>query len=300
MPETPSRPLADSPHPSTPRYEELLEAARATWWDSRNFDKWKSHYLSEYARGRLIIVTLRREVPTFDVAGVRMLDVGCGDAGVPIAFAEAGAEAYGIEPFEPSVVRGRVRAKEHGVAPDLRVGIGESLPHPDAMFDLVTLDNVLEHVQDRERTLDEIHRVLRPGGILYLVTPKPFALHSLVSDPHYAMAGLVLMPRPMQKWYFERIRGGGEGNYGVGWIPTRRWVLARLRERGFELLASPRDLWIAYLRDRIGRPEEMSTAAKKAIATRVARHDWITRHPVTAALWDVALGSNFFLVRKRG
>lgn len=300
MPETPSRAVVDSPRPPTPRYEELLEAARSTWWDSRNFDKWKSHYLSEHVRGRLIIATLAREIPTLDVGGLRMLDVGCGDAGVPIAFAEAGAEAYGIEPFEPSVIRGAVRAEEHGVAIDLRVGVGEALPYPDAMFDIVVLDNVLEHVQDRERTLDEIRRVLRPGGILYLVTPKPFALYSLVSDPHYAMAGLVLMPRPMQKWYFERIRGGGDGNYGVGWIPTRRWVLARLRERDFELLASPRALWISYLRDRIGRPQEMSTAGKGAIARWVARHEWVTGYPVAAALWDVALGSNFFLVRKRG
>ena len=39
------------------------------------------------------------------------------------AFAEAGAEAFGIEPFEPSVERGRVRAEEHGVRVDLRTGV---------------------------------------------------------------------------------------------------------------------------------------------------------------------------------
>ncbi|HEX6069479.1 MAG TPA: class I SAM-dependent methyltransferase [Longimicrobiaceae bacterium] len=285
--------------PATPRYEELLEAARASWWQSSNFDKWKSHYISEYPRGRLILEILQRHVPDFSPAGLRMLDVGCGDAGVPIAFAEAGAVAHGLEPFEPSVERGRVRAEEHGVSVELRTGVGEALPYPDSSFDLVVLDNVLEHVEDRERTLDEIHRVLRAGGILYLVTPKPFALHSLVSDPHYRMAGLVLMPRPLQKWYFERVRGGGAGNYGVGVIPTRRWVAGRLRERGFEILARPRDLWIRYLRDRITRPEELSSPLKRRAARWVAEHPWSTDHPVAAAAWDVALGSNFFLARKR-
>jgi ubiquinone/menaquinone biosynthesis C-methylase UbiE len=286
--------------PLTPRYEELLESARSSWWRSGNFDKWKSHYISEYERGRSLIELLRAAVPGQEIEGLRVLDVGCGDAGVLIALAEAGGDAHGLEPFEPSVLRGRVRAEEHGVTVKLQSGVGEALPYPGASFDLVLLDNVLEHVEDRERTLDEIHRVLRPGGILYLVTPKPFALHSLISDPHYGLAGLVLLPRALQKWYFERVRGGGEGSYGVGWIPTRRWVLGRLRARGFELLARPRDLWIRYLRERIGRPQEMSTARRRQLAEWVAEHRWTTDSPFAAAFWDVSLGSNFFLARKRG
>lgn len=291
---------APSPAPPTPRYLALLEQGRDEWWDEENFEKWKAHYISEYDRGRSVIALLRERVPDLRLEGLRMLDVGCGDAGVPIAFAEARARAHGIEPFAPSVERGRVRAEEHGVPLDLRSGVAESLPYEDGSFDLIVLDNVLEHVQDRERTLDEIVRVLRPGGLLYLVTPKPFALHSLVSDPHYALAGLVLMPRPLQKWYFERVRGGGEGNYGVGWIPTRRWVLARLRERRFELLASPRELWIRYMRERIGDPDAISTPMKRRIARWVDDNPWTLKSGPAAAVWDVALGSNIFLARKQG
>ena len=299
MTTTPER-SANSAPPQTPRYEAMLEAGRAGWWDDENFDKWKSHYLSEHARGRSLVALLGERVPALQVAGLRVLDIGCGDAGVPIAFAEAGASAHGIEPFEPSVERGRVRAEEHGVTLDLRAGVAESLPYRDSAFDLVVLDNVLEHVDDRERTLDEIARVLRPGGLLYLVTPKPFALHSLVSDPHYALAGLVLMPRPLQKWYFERVRGGGEGNYGVGWIPTRRWVLRRLRARGFELLARPRDLWIRYMRERIGDPATIASPMKRRVARFVSDHGWTVESGPAAAIWDVVLGSNIFLARKRG
>ncbi len=285
--------------PATPRYLAMLESDRADWWQSKNFDKWKSHYISEYPRGRFIVERLRRYAPDFDFAGARVLDVGCGDAGVPIAFAEAGAEAVGIEPFARSVERGRVRAEEHGVRLELHQGLAESLPFPDASFDLVSLDNVLEHVNDRDRTLAEIRRVLRPGGILYLVTPKPFALYSLWSDPHYAMAGLVLMPRPLQVWYFEKVRGGGTGNYGVGLIPTRRWVLGRLRRFGFDLLASPREVWIDYLRAKLLRPEEISTGLKRRMAGWVERHPGATSGRLTSWMWDVGMGSNFFIARRR-
>lgn len=281
-----------------PRYLELLEADRANWWSSENFDKWKGHYISEYPRGEFILRTLRRDLPGFDPAGMRVLDVGCGDAGVVIAFAEAGAVATGIEPYERSVERGRVRAEEHGVGLELKIGVAEELPFPDASFDLVLIDNVLEHVQDRERTLAEIRRVLRPGGLLYLVTPKPFAVHSLWSDPHYRMAGLTLMPRPLQVWYFERVRRGGRGQYGVGLIPTRRWLRRKLREFGFEVLVHPREMWVAYLRERISRPEEVQPGLKRTLARWVARQGWITGSAPAKRFWDVMVGSNFFIARR--
>jgi 2-polyprenyl-3-methyl-5-hydroxy-6-metoxy-1,4-benzoquinol methylase len=281
-----------------PRYLALLEAERTRWWSSANFDKWKSHYISEYGRGSFIIGTLRHFLPGFEPLGTQVLDVGCGDAGVLIAFAETGARVSGIEPYAQSVRRGRVRAEEHGIEADIREGVAEALPYPDSSFDLVLLDNVLEHVEDRDRTLAEVHRVLRPGGTLYLVTPKPFALYSLWSDPHYSMAGLVLLPRPVQVWYFERVRGGGKGNYGVGVIPTRTGVLRMLRRHGFRSMVSPRELWINYLRTKISRPGELSSGLKRRLARSVARTPWVTENAAMRALWDVSIGSNFFIARR--
>jgi hypothetical protein len=130
-----------------------------------------------------------------------------------------GRSAPGIELDEKSLERGRLRAEEHGVEVDLRSGVAEALPWDDGSFDLVILDNVLEHVRDREQTLREIRRVLRPDGLLYMVTPKPFSLYSLWNDPHYDLAGLVLMPRRMQIWYFEKVRGGGRGDVRRGGDP---------------------------------------------------------------------------------
>lgn len=282
-----------------PRYLALLEAEREHWWSSDNFDTWKNLYVSEYARGAYVIGVLRRYVPDFELRGSAVLDVGCGDAGVPIAFGEAGAGVAGVEPSEKSVRRGRVRAEEHGVDLDLRGASAESLPFSDATFDLVILDNVLEHVADRERTLAEIRRVLRPGGLLYMVVPKPLALYSLWSDPHYELAGLVLLPRRLQILYFERLRGGGVGTYDVGRIPTRRTLRRLLRDAGFATLVQPHELWLHYLRERIARPEEIRPGLKRRLARWLSTRDWPFENPAMRWLWDIALGSNFFIARKK-
>ncbi len=281
-----------------PRYLAALESERAGWWSSDNFDTWKNLYVSEYARGFYVLDTLGRYVAGFDATGARVLDVGCGDAGVLIAFAEQGARAAGIELDEKSLARGRIRAEEHGVDVDLRSGVAERLPWEDGSFDLVILDNVLEHVRDRERTLQEIRRVLRPGGLLYLVTPKPFSVYSLWNDPHYDLAGLVLMPRRVQIWYFERVRGGGRGTYDVEVIPTRWRIRRMLRNAGFTEEVAPRELWVHYLRNRIARPEEVRPGPKRRLATYFGTRAWPFRSRVMRWFWDVSIGSNFFIARR--
>ena len=281
-----------------PRYLQMLEAERAAWWSSDNFDTWKNLYVSEYARGFYVLSVLAKYVPGFRAEGARVLDIGCGDAGVIIAFAESGATVAGLELDEKSLRRAAVRAGEHGVAATLAKGVAEALPFPGGSFDLVILDNVLEHVTDRPGTLREIRRVLRPGGLLYMVTPKPLALYSLWNDPHYDLAGLVLLPRRLQIAYFEKLRGGGEGTYDVGVIPTR-WRLRRLlRQAGLRPVVSPRELWVNYLRDRTSRPEEVRPGLKRTLSRLLHRHPWPFENRVMRWFWDVAIGSNFFIARR--
>lgn len=298
MTTTPARVSRTDTSAVEPRYLAALESMRAGWWDSDNFDTWKTLYVSEYARGFYVIDTLAKYVPAFSVQGARVLDIGCGDAGVLIAFAERGSTCAGIELDEKSLERGRLRAEEHGVRVDLRGGVAEALPWEDGAFDLVILDNVLEHVQDREKTLAEIRRVLAPGGLLYMVTPKPLSLYSLWNDPHYDLAGLVLMPRSMQIWYFEKVRGGGQGTYDVGVIPTRPTLRRMLKRAGFTVEVQPRELWVHYLRNRIARPEEVRPGVKRTLAAYFGTRRWPFQNPAMRWMWDVSVGSNFFIARR--
>jgi len=80
------------------------------------------------------------------------------------------------------------------VARDLPfVAADVALPFPAASFDVVISNHVIEHCAAPARHLKEIHRVLRPGGVLYLATPNrwwPWEVHTQLPLLHYLPTAL--------------------------------------------------------------------------------------------------------------
>ncbi len=110
------------------------------------------------------------------------LDYGCADGGYTEAMLDLGAEkAVGVDVMEDRIEKARERAKERANlqffhASDVR------LPLADESFDGVWMNEVFEHVQDEVQTLRELHRVLRPGGHLVVISPNrwfPFEGHGM-------------------------------------------------------------------------------------------------------------------------
>lgn len=97
----------------------------------------------------------------------RLLDWGCGYGHVSQLLLDRGVDVISLE-YDPDLPEG-TRALER--FPGVTATFTRDpvrLPYDDASFDAVLSMGVLEHVQHPDRSLDELHRVLRPGGRLYV------------------------------------------------------------------------------------------------------------------------------------
>lgn len=107
-----------------------------------------------------------------DAHGVRpctILDLGCGAGSNTLALFGDGpaVQVVGLDIAHPSAVTFRRRAARPVV-----VASAEHLPFPDGHFDLVVCNDVLEHMVDPDRMVEEVRRVLAPHGHLILSTPN--------------------------------------------------------------------------------------------------------------------------------
>ena len=98
-------------------------------------------------------------------SGGRLLDVGCGIGGLLDRFKDH-FECVGLEPSP--VAAAEIRKKGYEVIESML----EDADLADNSFDVVTMDAVIEHVYDPIDALRQIHRCLKPGGVVALKTPK--------------------------------------------------------------------------------------------------------------------------------
>ncbi len=135
----------------------------------------------------------------------RILDVGSGVGSFVVSCRNRGYSAVGIEPDK--IGRGADLtsiqiARRRLSAPVFANAVGEQLPFPDASFDLVTLNQVVEHVREQRAVLCEAARVVREGGVIYVACPNYLAFF----EPHYKILWLPLMPKSLGRLYL-RLRG---------------------------------------------------------------------------------------------
>jgi len=121
----------------------------------------------------------------------RVLDVGCGEGQVARHLAAVGIDVIGLDPTSSQV---RV-ARERAGGPQFARARAEALPCRDGAFDAVLLCLALEHVDAFEAAIDNVARVLEPGGRFVLVL-----CHPLLQTPGSGWIDDHILDPPEQYW----------------------------------------------------------------------------------------------------
>ena len=138
----------------------------------------ENHHWWFVARREILLGVLERNLDP--KRGLQILDAGCGGGATMERLRRYGS-VQGMEMSEEAVEHNRKRGRE------VILGSIESMPFADNSFDLTLALDVIEHVPDDLRTLRELFRTLRPGGLLLVTVPALRMLWSThdVSHGHY-------------------------------------------------------------------------------------------------------------------
>lgn len=144
-----------------------------------------------------------------------ILDLGAGAGRVEqMNFRGTARKVVGLDP-DP-------RVRDNPFLDEAHVGMSDHLPFPDECFDLVVCDNVLEHLESPESTLNEVARVLRPGGRFIAKTPN---------RAHYMPMVARLTPLKFHK-FVNRLRGRrAEDTFPTRYRMNSRSAVRRCAER---------------------------------------------------------------------
>lgn len=162
-----------------------------------NYERWQ--------RGRKLAKE-RAEVVIEIISSVRscenliILDVGSGEGGTSSLF----AGSNNVISYDLSQLRLK-RQQQLNQNYYLINGKGEFLPFRDSSFDLIILQDVIEHTAERGLLINELSRVLKDDGIIYLSTPNKYSVFNIISDPHWGIPFLSLFKRPAIHKYFLRL-----------------------------------------------------------------------------------------------
>lgn len=190
---------------SQAQVHDLLMQYRRENWQGIQTPEWQERIVADMLRDGPPVV-LERIAPYWRPRpGDRILDIGSGVGGFVAACRKLGLNAYGVEPDRigngSNITAIQIAARRLD-APAFVVGVGERLPLATASFDLVVLDQVIEHVSDQSAVLAEALRVAKPDGAVYVACPNYLGFY----EPHYKISFLPLMPKLLGGLYL-KLRG---------------------------------------------------------------------------------------------
>lgn len=226
-----------------------FNSVASTWWDPNGPFK-PLHRMNPmrlgYIRDRVCGHFGRDPMAPSPLAGLDIVDVGCGGGLLTEPMARLGADAVGIDAGGEGVAAARRHAEEGGLSIDYRVQTAEALAAEGKRFDVVLALEIVEHVADPETFLEALSRLMKPGGCIVMSTlnrtPRSFAL-AIVGAEYL----LRWVPRGTHSWrQFVRPSelAAGLRRHGIATDDVSGMVLDPLRG---EWRLNPRNLEVNYI-----------------------------------------------------
>ena len=152
--------------------------------------------------------------------GSSLLDLGCGTGRLTVELAERGYGAYGVDINPDFIEIARNKARTRGVSAHFMTAPAERIPFDDKYFDICIVYSVLEHVADWKKTINEVARILKPGGITFFSTTH--ALYPLPNEVKYIPC-LGYIPHRLRKRIIDVIAARFPKLFGYSLTPGRNW-----------------------------------------------------------------------------
>jgi len=159
-----------------------MNSHRQTWENYRKFAD---------ERGWLVTNILRQFTK---LEGKRVLDYGCGDGATARRLSKLGAIVTAVD-ANFQVKQNFEDTKIKFLSSDDEDRLWRNLE-----FDIVILQDVLEHLIEPEGTLKKIRNSLQPGGLIYISTPNRFSILNVIGDPHWGLPFVSLFSRPLVRF----------------------------------------------------------------------------------------------------
>ncbi|MGZ4954018.1 MAG: class I SAM-dependent methyltransferase [Methylobacter sp.] len=208
------------------------------------------------------------------------LDIGCGYGGFMHAFGKRGFKAVGIEIDKDLASLAELNLSDAQFENSVHVGDLFNGDVALGLFDLITVNDVIEHLPDPILAFNHLAGMLTPGGILAIYAPNGLSIFNATADPHNRVCGSSVLSNPLAKAYVQATLNSN--GYGLG----EYFDLATFRD-----LAKRNSLNFKYLPHDGGERPEKARAYLLQFIERFSRVDLfaacnpILAQDVEANLW---------------
>jgi SAM-dependent methyltransferase len=173
-----------------------------------------------------------------EAAGKDVLEIGVGMGADHLQWARSRPRRLsGIDLTDRAVQFTSARLAAEGFAPGVKQGNAEALAFPDASFDIVYSYGVLHHSESPARAIDEVHRVLRAGGVARVMIYHKYSLVGFLLWLRYGLFKLNFVS--LGKIYAQHLESPGTHAYSVR---EARRLFAKFSDVGIHRQLSVGDL----------------------------------------------------------